>query len=686
MKLRNIFIAGLSAVALVGCNDYLEVDAPSKNFPEDVFSDSRAMVRALNGVYASMLSSDTYGDKLINNYCLNSDVDFNATSTQYSTSNQYRRFDCDPDGSDLKNTWADLYHGIEVCNLFIEGAEGSPAYDPENPDTDIVQMIGEAKVARAMFYHDLIWMFGDVPFSTKSSQKSETKIYPVTDRIQILDFLINDIADVADNMMDPSQLPEGIERISRQAAYAMIARLAMTAGGWYLAPDGDTYGKMTRAANYLDYYKIARDYAKKVKDSDIHHLNKDYYQVFVDECNNIVANNDDPIFEIPFAKESTGNIGYIHGPRMDQYEGQTPHPYGRIRSTAELNPLYRFMFDEDDTRRDYINQLFRYTATGSEYECRLHTSYTVQNGKWSKLWVNGGLGRITEGNTGINYPYLRYADVLLTLAEAENELNQGPTDLARECMHIVRERAFRFNSDGRGNPLKIDAYPDGGYEEFRKSVLDERKFEFAGENMRWRDLVRNNMYNLEVYWTFFRNLAIAEEGSGSSAYLSIVAERDFGSDEAYDELPYQMTSVRTYRNLDTNTGEKILSTSQFPNSDIEICWIVNPYRRMTSSELNAIKAQHKDIPNANWVGEDYFAWVDGDNEIRDQIRYSLRGYIYMTEMGVLNIVENGNSRIAPEPDLTYKPEDLPVLRYILPYPRTEIARSQGQYVNKYGYR
>ena len=55
MKLRNIFIAGLSAVALVSCNDYLEVDAPSKNFPEDVFSDSRAMVRALNGVYASML-------------------------------------------------------------------------------------------------------------------------------------------------------------------------------------------------------------------------------------------------------------------------------------------------------------------------------------------------------------------------------------------------------------------------------------------------------------------------------------------------------------------------------------------------------------------------------------------------------------------------------------------------------
>lgn len=227
MKLRNIFIAGLSVLALTACNDYLEVDAPSKNQPADVFSDARAMQRALNGVYASMLSDNLYGDKLINAFCLNSDVDFASNSSQYRQSNKYSRFDCDPDSSDLKNTWADLYHGIEVCNLFIEGAEGSPAYDKENPDGEILQMIGEAKVARAMFYHDLIWMFGDVPFSSKSSQTSETMVYPITDRIEILDFLIKDIAEVADGMMDPAQLSERTERISRQAAYAMIARLAL---------------------------------------------------------------------------------------------------------------------------------------------------------------------------------------------------------------------------------------------------------------------------------------------------------------------------------------------------------------------------------------------------------------------------------------------------------------------------
>ncbi|MDE6205164.1 MAG: RagB/SusD family nutrient uptake outer membrane protein, partial [Duncaniella sp.] len=376
MKLRNIFIAGLSAVALVGCNDYLEVDAPSKNLPQDVFSDARAMERARNGVYATMLSSNLFGDKLINTFVRNSDVDFVSNSSQYTQSNKYCRFDCDPDGTELKNTWADLYHGIEVCNLFIEMAEGSPAYNPEEPDADIVQMIGEAKAIRAIYYHELIWLFGDVPFSFNSSQTSTTMVYPVTDRIEILNKCIEDLKSVADGMKDPANMSEGIERISRQAAYGIIARLAMTAGGWYLAPDGDTYGKMTRAANYLDYYTIARDYAKKVKDSNIHSLNKDYYKVFVDECNNIVANNDDPMFEIPFGKESTGNIGYIHGPKMDQYEGITPHPYGKASSGARLNAFYRFMFDEDDERRDYVNQLFRYTADGSEYSVVMENSYT----------------------------------------------------------------------------------------------------------------------------------------------------------------------------------------------------------------------------------------------------------------------------------------------------------------------
>ena len=676
----------MSAVALAGCSDYLEVDAPSKNFPTDVFSDARAMERARNGVYATMLSSNLFGDKLLNTFVRNSDVDFVSNSSMYTQSNKYCRFDCDPDGSDLKSTWADLYHGIEVCNLFIEGAEGSPEFDPENPDADILQMIGEAKAVRAIYYHELIWLFGDVPFSFNSSQTAPSSIYPVTDRIEILNKCIDDLKSVVDDMKDPANLSEGIERISRQAAYGIIARLALTAGGWYLAPDGDTYGKMVREDNYLDYYQTAYDYAKKVVDSGIHSLNKEYYKVFVDECNNIVTNNDDPMFEIPFGKESTGNIGYIHGPKMDQYEGITPHPYGKASSGARLNAFYRFMFDPDDSRRDYVNQLFRYTADGSEYSVRMENSYTIQNGKWSKLWVNGGLGNATEGNTGINYPYLRYADVLLMLAEADNELNQGATQVGVEALKAVRTRAFRGT-----NEAKIDNFGTS-YDEFKKAVLDERKFEFAGENMRWRDLVRNNLYKEEIYWTFYRYYAKA-----NGTDLAVVSQRDLDDDEAYDRIPQYIYNLRNYPNryksvhtdadLSYLDGQEILSERQFPNREMNICWALNPYETLDPKVFNKYKAEYGDIIDVKeWQTELFFDWVDdGTGEIKNEIRYSLLGYMYMTENGVLQIVRNGVAQPAPALSLDIDPSTLPEVRYILPYPRTEIARSQGKYVNKYGY-
>lgn len=694
MKLRNIFIAGMSAVALAGCSDYLEVDAPSKNQPTDVFSDARAMERARNGVYATMLSSNLFGDKLINTFVRNSDVDFVSNSSSGLQSNKYCRFDCDPDGGDLKSTWADLYHGIEVCNLFIECAEGSPAYDAENPDADIIQMIGEAKAVRAIYYHELIWLFGDVPFSFNSSQTAPSSVYPVTDRIEILNKCIEDLKGVADNMKDPSNLSEGIERISRQAAYGIIARLALTAGGWYLAPDGDTYGKMVREDNYLDYYQTAFDYAKKVVDSGIHSLNKEYYKVFVDECNNIVTNNDDPMFEIPFGKESTGNIGYIHGPRMDQYEGITPHPYGKASSAARLNAFYRFMFDPDDSRRDFVNQLFRYTADGSDYTARMENSYTIQNGKWSKLWVNGGLGNATEGNTGINYPYLRYADVLLMLAEADNELNQGPSEDAKAALRAVRTRAFRST-----NGAKIDNFGTS-YDEFKKAVLDERKFEFAGENMRWRDLVRNNLYKEELYWTFYRYYCKAS-GDG----LGIVAEHDSGSDDMYDNMPDVIYNVRgvpnKYKDIHSNAslagydGKVILTESQFPNKEINICWALNPYTAMKPAEVNPWKNEYQDVLDPKlypFNAEEFYVWKDDNNGIKNEIRNSLRGYIYCTEDGtgteiklIRGAGEANEEMLNTEPSLNIDPATLPDVRYILPYPRSEVARSQGKYVNKYGY-
>ena len=142
------------------------------------------------------------------------------------------------------------------------------------------------------------------------------------------------------------------------------------------------------------------------------------------------------------------------------------------------------MFDPEDARRDYLNGLWGYLYNG---EPTISVSYTVYNNKWSKLWSTSGNPE-SAGNTGINFPYMRYTDVLLMYAEAANELNDGPTDAAKAALRQVRQRAFT-------NPEKIDSYIEsmsGSKDDFLKAVLDERKFEFAGENMRWKDLAIRN--------------------------------------------------------------------------------------------------------------------------------------------------------------------------------------------------
>lgn len=665
MKLHNYLIAGLSVVTLGSCSDFLDVDAPSKNTLEYVFSDKSEMSRALSGVYAALLSDNTYGKALLSSYQLNSDVDFKYYTSELSGSSNYQRYDCDDQGGQ-KSAWAQFYSTIERANIFIDQASQSEFLASETDAPEVYQMIGEAKVIRAMCYHDLTWMFGDVPFTFNPSYSSEDLIYDVVDRTEMLQALIDDLKEIAPKMQLASELSDGSQRIGKDMAWSMIARLAMTAGGYSLRPDGNSYGKMERPANYLEFYKTAADYCDSVMTRSSHTLAKEYYEVFYDECNFKVDNGtDDVIFEIPFAKEASGNIGYIHGPKMESSDGVTVHNYGKASSDATVSSFYRFMFDSDDSRRDYINQLWSYTA--ADNKATLQSGYSVYNGKWSKLWVEGGLGSTTEGSTGINYPYMRYADVLLMYAEALNELNNGPTAEAKAALEQVRARAFR------SAPQKVTDYPSANKEEFLKAVLDERKFEFAGENMRWRDLVRNNLFNECVYWSFFRYYAVAEDGGSSSDYIDYVAMYDKGDDMGWSRLPRN-----TYYNDDVDNNG-LYTKAQFPNQTVKVVQIFNPYDYMSSTDAALITNKSTKI---------FFDWYDeGTGMPKTQCQFSFYGYIRPNGVNSTSIViiKDGVPTPAPHPSTYPTADQLPVLRYLLPYPATVVARSHGKYVQHYGY-
>jgi starch-binding outer membrane protein, SusD/RagB family len=634
---KYFILFSIVLMPLASCQDFLEVESDSKYQDDYVFGSKDEIERVLSAVYASLMSSDTYGNAYFSTFALNSDVEFTEFSNSIRNVNgeDFRCFDGTQHGASVRRLWDRLYEGIERANIFIDGVQNSPIYN-EN-DIELTQQLGEAKVLRAMFYHDLVVMFGDVPFTTTPAIKLESFVIPVTDRNEILNFLIEDLKGAAGGMTYAASLDHGIERASKEFCYGMIARIALTRGGYALYPSGN----MERKDDYKDYYKIAMEYSGLVISSAKHTLSKSFRQVFIDECNNIVNNNDDPIFEIPFLRGSSSYVGYVTGGGVSSVNDVTSHVWGAVNGAMRLNAFYRFSFDRNDLRQDYTVGMWSYDATSVP---QVFAGYGTYNNKWSKLWASSSaaLGNASKDKTGINFPYMRYADVLLMYAEAVNEVEEGVNGpngaKAINAFKEVRKRAFA----GADHAAKVDAYTSTAAvskKSFFDAIVNERKWEFGGENIRWKDLVRWNLYSKVVYESFMEYYIVGALATGD--YME-------GSDK-YQTLPVNMFYKRVANPNNVNV---------YPNTGLQIIQFYN----LWDAKLH---------PGAGWETATFYAWGDENTGYpRAQVLYSFRGYI---RGGVESNWESMN------------PGNLPPVRYMLPFPNYAVQMSNGAYNNYYGY-
>lgn len=661
MKKKNIIIAGLALLGLSACTDFLEVDAPSSVTDDYVFSNKEEANTLLNGVYQALASNNTYGNALLTTYNLNSDVEFTTSSAESQTAshNEYKLFDAEADASGLISLWNQFYTTIERANNFINAAEKSSLAK----DEEMLQMIGEAKCIRAMNYLDLVILFGDVPFSLTRAYDAESMIMPITDRDVILSNMIEDLSKAAPKMRLSSDVTEGIERCTKEFAWALIARIAMYRGGYALRPNTSSpsdVGTMQRSTDYQQYYQIARTYCDSVMKAGTHALAKDWYQVFIDECNYKVNNTDDPIFEIPFTMNVNGNIGYSHGPSGGSIAAggtEAPNYWGTSSGNIRLNAFFRFTYDPQDVRRNAVGY-WSYDGYGTP---SVQTGYNNFCNKWSKFWdENHRQGITSSGSTGINFPYMRYADVLLMFAEAENELN-GPTDAAKTALKTVRERAFR-GAENMGE--MVDAYVDaaGSKEEFFELIFNERAWEFAGEGLRWKDLVRWNRYAevvFKTFWTYY--------GKATDDYT-------YDIDDKFDSYPTDFFYKIVDNPGDGSYPNKTLQVLQFFKYESDTLTIDNLWENFG---LNG-----KYMPSTTgadaWRQGAWFSWQNDDGA-RPEVRCSLRGYIY------INVEGTKIPASMPELAAGMDYSKLPPVRYILPIPQDAVTRSNGIYKNYYGY-
>lgn len=487
MKIKySIYI--LAALLLTACQDFLDPKSLSTFDSEYIFSNAEDARKAVNAMYVHF-SHDGFRSRLSNNMTGNTDIEHSSGWTSDGARYQIWNLRAQANNGDLGYIWDIGYKAIRDANICIEGILASPAYSSLDVELsrNMKHLLGEAYTMRAYWYSMLTFYFGDVPFVSEAPKVGVEFNLPKEDRNVILSYVIQDMIDAEEGMMWADQCPFGIEQINREYTIGMIARLSLQRGGWYLKPDMT----MARESDYLDYYGITNQYTQKLILLKDRELPKDFRQVFMNECKFLAPVNSDVLFEVPFAI-GEGDVGWNIGIRVD---AGTSNPYGSGSNYMAMPPTYLYSFDKLDLRRNVTCGLF---TVNSDYKKVLVSTgnINISQGKWSRTYLNVAPGPSTDKGTGINWPMMRYSDVLLMHAEAENELN-GPTGKAKDALKRVRQRAF----DESVWAEKVDQYianVSAGKESFFNAIVDERAWEFGGEMIRKYELIRWNLYAIKI--------------------------------------------------------------------------------------------------------------------------------------------------------------------------------------------
>lgn len=510
MKINKkiIFSVVTSLTLFSACSDFLETSSLSNFDSKYVFSNPDDAKKAVLGVYA-LFAQDSYTSRMSNVWMQNTDVEVTAPAAL-------------PDGSrrdiwtlqgglltgfgDIKTAWDHNYLAIDRANQCIEGIKSSDMAS----NSDMKMLLGESYCLRAYRYFLLTNFWGDVPYFRDAAKAGMQLDIPKTDKNIIYSGSIQDLVDIEESMYFSDQFSDGIERMNRDFALGFIARLSLFRAGYGMTKTGE----MKRADEYLDvqnndslavkytykgvqkvartsadYYQLAKDYAEKLMELKDRELT-DYATVFFNENKWIKTVNDDVLYEVAFGSTNGGgDVGWCIGVPV------TGGGFGKTTIQTGYSPTYYFAFDQNDKRRDVCISRVSY-ASETDQSMLGVTSLAV--GKWNRLLLKAAPGEASSKGTGINWPLMRYADVLLMYAEAENELN-GPSTAAKLMLKKVRARAF----DAQYHADKVEAYVNniGGKDDFFNAIVDERALEFGGECLRRFDLVRWNLYGKKIIET-----------------------------------------------------------------------------------------------------------------------------------------------------------------------------------------
>ena len=439
MKLNKIFYLLTISVLLGSCKkSFLDLAPVSNANANAVFKTKSDFDLALNNAYSTLYTiyapkgSMSFTGELMSD---NVTVTTLAISGSFTIVDQqaFRDYTVSASNTGVYQFWIDHYTSLYQVNIVIDkiaGADLDAAYKK--------QVVAEMKFLRALYYFNLVQLYGDLPLVTRPIVGEEAYAMKRSPKADVYKQITDDLKAAAADLTDPGSEPAK-GRANKGAAKSLLGKVYLTMG--------DKANAAIALKDVVDTYGGSK---------------YDLLPSFASLWGNTAAqkNTKESIFEVQYLG-GPGNPYSQFWPAFAPFENFTITKYG-----GGMNMVTDDLYNE-------------YEAADARRDASFYTGYT-KNGvfvpiKFNKKWVDltaplDGGGEACNNN----FMVLRYADVLLLLSEATGDA---------QYLNKVRARA--------GLPLYGTAgYPTSTYPTLDLAIEHERRMEFALEYQRWFDLKR----------------------------------------------------------------------------------------------------------------------------------------------------------------------------------------------------
>ena len=615
-NLKNIFTMALVTTCMSACTGFLDIEPETtltgKNFyksPDDIRS-------ALYSTYSSLRDNGLYSASIYLFGDVRSDVAFPNQTNYYANTfrHEIEKFTISANNSGNQNYWAHHYKGIIRANTVIE--KGKELF---GNDEAVQKYIAEAEVLRALFYFNLVRAYGGVPIIMDIPQEytdSRGHLRASTEEVYIRILTDLTTAIESNNLYrstnNGEKTPTG--RVNKYAAEALLGKVLLSMPNDITEaayPNVEAWKDISANPNITVFYpettttqyEAAKYYLEDVINNGGYELYPNFSELFKPTN----KHSSESIWEVEYKtgqaeglgspfytlfspasyapRNKANSNGYIPSPISNQGNGACA-PTGYFMDMAKkwdsMYPDYQYevrKFDDviyTDTRisdgnikldTDGISYLP--VNENKDYTQNVAYPYDPYTGTSFRTSVKGfsaddqwmcvnymGSSEYKVNDSDENWYILRFADVLLLLAEAEAHISDGvlSQSVLNNTINLVRERAgiVPYLASGDSNKEWVLDTPEKVYQ----AIYDERTLELAFEGHRWFDLVRSGkaVEVMNQHFTNFYNAYTSNSSPNVNNYY--MKSEKFEIDQYCTLFPIPSQEIRSNPKLTQNYGAR----------------------------------------------------------------------------------------------------------------------------------